>query len=175
MIVLALVFSSYIIIFSLTSSTTLSLSLHISPFDSRKCNPVPQPSGLLGSVHHRHVLRRRLRPLHPLVDSFHTLLLPLLVPTSVQGLQVSVLFNQHWPLRPTPSEATALVLPPNFTLLLWCTWKPTVLFVFFSDPTAPLASSSSSWCFSAKWWSSSSRQSASRSGATGKSSILTVF
>lgn len=46
--------------------------------------------------------------------------------------------------------------------------KRTVLLSSFLGPTAPSASFSSSLCFFAKWWSSSSRLSASPAGGTGE-------
>ena len=50
---------------------------------------VPQPAGMFGLLHCGFRVRCGLWPVHPLVHPVRPLLLPLLVQTRLQGLQVS--------------------------------------------------------------------------------------
>lgn len=71
-----------------------------SPSRSALGHPAPQPARLPGVVHGPDGKRRRLRSLDPVVRFIHSLCLPLLVPTDLQGFQASAVPRRNGHVAP---------------------------------------------------------------------------
>ncbi|XP_064859039.1 uncharacterized protein LOC115144696 isoform X1 [Oncorhynchus nerka] len=75
-------------------------TLYTTPFTEQRklswgplCDSVPQPAGLSAPLHREHVLWHELWPVHSLAHPVCPVLLPLLVQTCLQGLQVGQLLQ----------------------------------------------------------------------------------